>query len=248
MTEDDRDPRLCSISTLWSVVLRAHDDQPEAARAAQRQLLERYGPAVRRYLLCCLPDEESAEELYQEFILRFLSGDFRKADPSKGRFRNYLKTVIYHMLCGHRRQNQNRPVALRPDVADPAVEQPLEQAMDATFLESWRKELLDRCWAALARAEQQGGQPYDTVLRVRADNPEVRSPQLAELVSARLGRPLSATAVRQALHRARERFAELLVEEVRQSLVDPDKETLIDELIDLGLYQHCEAVLKKRRS
>ena len=39
-------------------------------------------------------DEQLAEELFQEFALRMLRGDFRRAEPLRGRFRDYLKTVI----------------------------------------------------------------------------------------------------------------------------------------------------------
>jgi len=37
---------------------------------------------------------------------------------------------------------------------------------DRDFLESWRKELLARCWAALARDEEKGGQPQSFPLGI----------------------------------------------------------------------------------
>src|SRR5262245_18556900 len=83
--------RLSSISTLWSLVEKAHQETIAAA-IAQRALLQRYCGAVYRYLLGALLDEAAAEDLFQDFALRFLRGDFRRADPGKGRFRDYLKT------------------------------------------------------------------------------------------------------------------------------------------------------------
>src|SRR5437588_3518238 len=90
MSEDSLNRRLCSITTLLSVVAAAHQDEAATRHSAQRQLLERYGGAIRRYLLACLRDPESTEELFQEFCVRFLEGDFRKADPGRGRFRDYV--------------------------------------------------------------------------------------------------------------------------------------------------------------
>ena len=43
---------------------------------------------------------------------------------------------------------------------------------------------------------------------------------MAELLTARLGRPIAPANLRQLLHRARERFAELLLDDIRESLED----------------------------
>jgi RNA polymerase sigma-70 factor (ECF subfamily) len=83
------------------------------------------------------------------------------------------------------------------------------------------------------------------VLRFRADHPEMRSPQMAEELAARLGRPCTPAGVRQALHRAREKFADLLLDEVTHSLEDPTAEHLEQELVDLGLLDYCRPALER---
>src|SRR5438093_7304269 len=65
------------IPTLWSLVRRAHSDPLDEARAARRQLLERYGGAIRRYLRRLLHDPHAADEVFQEFALQLLQGDLR---------------------------------------------------------------------------------------------------------------------------------------------------------------------------
>ena len=246
MSDESRTQRLCSITTLWSVVLQAHQRPGDAAREAQHRLLERYGGAIRRYLTASLRDPEAAEDLYHEFALRFLRGDFRQADPGNGRFRNYIKTVLYHMLAGHHRRRQRQPRPLGHDHAGPAVESPPGSEADIAFLASWRDELLAQSWDALAREEAEGGPPAHTVLRFRADHPGLDSKELAEGLGALLGKPLGPAAARQALHRARERFAALLIDHVADILGDSDVERVEQELIDLGLIDYCRPALRRR--
>jgi hypothetical protein len=75
-----------------------------------------------------------------------------------------------------------------------------------------------RAWEGLAEIERQTGQPYHTALRFRAEQPDLRSAQMAERLSVCLGKPLTAVGARQTLHRARDQFADLLLDEVARSL------------------------------
>src|SRR5579864_9724565 len=84
--------RLSRISTQWTMMFRTHAEGDNAKRAAVERLLERYCGAVYRYVLGAVRDPDVAEELTQEFALRFVRGDYRRADPTRGRFRDYLKT------------------------------------------------------------------------------------------------------------------------------------------------------------
>lgn len=94
--------------------------------------------------------------------------------------------------------------------------------------------------------ERSTGRPLFTVVRTRSDNPAVSSENLACIVSAKLGRVQTATAVRQALHRARDRFAEQLLEEVVSSVGISDPDILNDELAEIGLAGYCKAAMARR--
>jgi DNA-directed RNA polymerase specialized sigma24 family protein len=240
------DPRLSRIVTLWTLVRQAHADSGEDVAAAQRALLDRYGGAVRRYLLGSLRDRDAAEEVFQEFACRLLKGDLSGADSDRGRFRDYVKGVLFHLVANWHNQRRRQPQAL---VAEPAAPDPPSMAEeDRAFLENWRAELLARAWTALSAYEQQTGQPCYTVLRLRAEQPQLRSPELAGRLSEMLSRPISAVAVRQALHRARDRFADLLLEEIRHSLAAPTAERLEEELVDLGLLEYCRPALDRLKA
>ena len=245
MTQETPDRPLNLISTMWSLVRRAHDGPAEAAQNARQQLLERYGGAVYRYLNKLLHDPDAVDEVFQEFALQLVHGKLGGADPQRGRFRNFVKGTLFHLVADYRQELQGWPGPLPADDANFAAG-PQDMESDRLFVESWCDELLARAWASLADIEAMTGQPYHAVLRFRADHPDLRSPQMAERLSAQLGKPLTSAGIRQILHRARTKFADLLLEEVAHSLEDSSVEQMERELIDLGLFEYCRPALERR--
>jgi DNA-directed RNA polymerase specialized sigma24 family protein len=235
--------RLSLIPTLWSLVQQAHHGPAEAARSARQQLLERYGGAIRRYLRQVLRDPDRGDEVFQEFALHLLHGNLRGADPKRGRFRSFVKGTLFHLVAADRRRQRKWPGPLTAGV-EMAVN-PEDSDSERQFVQSWCDELLARAWAALAALDQRTGQSLHGVLRFRADHPEMRSPQMAAELATRLGRPFTPAGVRQALHRAREKFADLLLDEVAHSLEKPTAEQLEQELIELGLLNYCRPALER---
>src|SRR5262249_46041323 len=154
--------------------------------------------AVHRYLLGALRDEEAADELFQEFALRFLSGDFRRVTASRGRFRDYVRTVLIHLVTDRHRARQRDGRSLPPDVAAPESPPDSNGDDEKTFIDSWRVELMNHAWAAL-----QSGQPSQyKVLLFHVNNPNVESAQAAAELSAQTGKTITATNMRVTLHRA----------------------------------------------
>jgi RNA polymerase sigma-70 factor (ECF subfamily) len=245
MDQAQTDRPLKNITTLWSVGCRAHGGPPEEAAAAQRELMDRYSRAVYRYLLGALRDPHAAEELAQEFALRFLRGDLRRADPERGRFRDYVKGVLYHLIVDFQRRQKAQPKALPANTLEAIAPEPAAMARESEFDESWREELLNRAWNALAESQRETGQAFYAVLRFRAEHPDLHSAQMAEQLSVQLGKPVTANWVRQTLHRARDKFADLLIQEVMQTLDAPTLEQLHEELSDLKLLVYCEPALKR---
>src|SRR5262245_9826332 len=257
--------RLSCIDTSWSTVYQAHQGQGDEVVSAQRQLLMRYYHPVARYLRALVRDAEAAEELTTEFAVRFLRGDFRRADPSRGRFRDLLKRSLRHLAIDHWRrkrvEKERTPIPFRDDgrrtpipadwhTAPPprrvAPDLDIAEA-DRTFLRGWRAEMLAQAWDGLARLEEQTRCSWYTVLRLQTDHPQARSADLARLVGARLGKPLSEAAFRQLLCRARDKFADFLVDAVARSLATPDPDAVAEELIELDLLSYCRRSLARLR-
>jgi RNA polymerase sigma factor (sigma-70 family) len=244
--ESGRDQHLSSIQTFWTVVGKAHGESAEAAAAAQ-QLLQRYTNAVHRYLLGALRNVDAADELSQEFALRFMRGDLHRADPEHGRFRDFVKGVLFHLIGDYyRRQKRNMAGLPEGSFVDANAANPAEN--DQQFVESWRDELLARAWNALQELQDETGQLFYAVMRYRADHPEQRSAEMSVQLSIQLGKPVNAPWVRQMVRRAREKFAGLLLEETLQTLREPTVEQLEEELIAVGLYEYCRPALDKLRA
>ena len=241
--------RLSAINTCWQQIREANNeaDLPEG-RAALWQLLERYGGAVERYLLGAVRNEELAQELAQEFAVAFLKGAYKGADPNRGRFRDFVKGIIQHLIANHYRKGKKLPGHLPTEFPEPAESEGAQPGDDAAFVACWRDELLARAWQALSALEASTGQPYHAVLKHKADNPDQSSEQMADAMSRQLNKPINAPAVRKALQRAREKFADLLLEDLSTSLCEPEPDALVQELIDLRLYEYCRPALERKQS
>lgn len=244
MNERDIQQHLSQIATQWTMLRQAHGEADDAA-AARQLLLQRYCGAVFRYLLRAVRDPSVAEDLTQEFALRFVEGRFGQVDPAHGRFRNYVKGALFRLVQDHYRQRLKGPKEV-PLPDDALFAAPDDAAADQAFRDSWRQELLARAWTALEAAEQSTGQPYHAVLRLRVDQPELSSADIAARLAERFGKTFSQVGIRQLVHRARERFAELVLADVRESMAGAPREQVIEELAELNLLKYCQDLLDQR--
>jgi DNA-directed RNA polymerase specialized sigma24 family protein len=246
---------ISQIKTNWQLVtkaVRAGNSEPSASvRAAQAWLWERYSGAVRRYLRRVLGDPDQAEEVCQEFAVRLVRGDFSGIDPGEGRFRQYLKTALFHLVVDFRRAQQREPktVAIGDQVLGSELT-PFEVA-ERHFNEAWCQHLIDLAWLSLRVEEEKTGRPLATVLRFRSEYPEDSNGQIADRLSTTLGKQVNAAWTAKRLHLARNRLADMLVEEVYGSLGDPTISELEAELATLGLnrfHVYRDALLRRSRT
>ncbi len=234
----DQDDRLSRIATRWTAVFRAHGDAPTQAEAAKHRLMLQYSGAAYRYLLGAVRDPDVAADLCQEFAVRFLRGDFRRAAPDRGRFRAYVKSALVNLANDHHRARKAGPRPLEADAPAPAL------PSDDDFAAGWRQDLLDQTWAALAETNP----AFHAVLLLRVGEPDLPSPEMAERLGGQLGKPMTAEYVRKSLQRAHAKFAELLLDRVADSLDDPTADDLEAELRALDLLKYCRSALDRRRA
>src|SRR5262249_43904512 len=145
MSADEVSDRLSRISTDWGALRAAHAGG-DAARAAQELVILRYGPAIRRYLKRIACGAEAAAELFQEVGVVLVEGKLAGADPGRGRFRDYVKGVLRHLIAKHHAKRKKLP---EPHAADSLVIGTLASPApeEEKFDEAWRDNLLARAWA-----------------------------------------------------------------------------------------------------
>lgn len=240
-TNDELSERLTRIQTQWTMVLNAHGEITQNAGLARRDLLQRYSGAVYRYLLGAVRDPDTAEELAHDFAVRLLEGAFHRVSPERGRFRDYVKTVLINLVNDHFRSRQESPRQFLPDAPDPAVSAE-SFAGSVSFEDCLQEDLLTETWAELERANAR----YHAALLARVEAPDASSREIAEQLSAQFGDTVRPDWVRKTIERARKKFAELLVEQANTRLQCSNIEELRAELKALNLLPYCRSALEKR--
>ena len=229
------DDRIEAIQTRWSLIRSAHlTGQPESVGEARRLLVMRYAPAIRRYLGGIVRNDDEADELSQDIMLRLMRGDFGGADPGRGRFRDLLKTALRNMVrSSWQKSGRRKTVAAELDL----LEDKEDASIDAEWTQQWRKAVLDQTWNRMLAEE--GGKPGAAyhALKLKTELPDISSEILAERLSAKTGTTIRADNSRQILKRARVRFAAHLLDEVRAGMESESDDRLQEELAALGLLE-----------
>jgi RNA polymerase sigma-70 factor (ECF subfamily) len=228
VTDIATEDHLNRLSTHWDEIVAAHG-AGTTAREAQCAVLRRYSRAVFTFLRVATGDAQAAEDLSQEFALRFVRGDFHRLDPRRGRFREFVKTVLCHLAADHFRRLKSAPRTLSADNLSASED------ADAAFALCWQEGLLARAWEELRGS----GPGSYAALRWRVEHPDESATDGAAALSTALDRPVSVVAFRQTLHRARQKFADLLRAEVATSIGSAEAADVDEELAFLGLLAYC---------
>jgi RNA polymerase sigma-70 factor (ECF subfamily) len=234
---------LAQISTAWSIVLKAKDGAQIPAEEVA-SFFSRYHGAVYRYFMTATRLSDVAEDLAQDFAVRFLRGDFNNVHPDRGRFRDFLRVTLANQLRDFQRRQRVRAVN------EPLHEEPVQHDSQAieSFNENWRDEILAQTWTAIEVHQETTGQMYFLALKLKAVETDRSSAELARLYSERIQVETSDEAFRKILQRARRRFGELLLNIIAETLAVPTREELQRELAELKLLPYCHALLKEQLS
>jgi RNA polymerase sigma factor (sigma-70 family) len=219
--------RLSQIPTNWTTISSAHTSGTESQKA-MNELVGRYHDAVTRYIHLKVRDKHLADEVLQEFWTKLLTGKLAGADKTKGRFRDYLRTVLHRLIIDHFRTKKLQPLPPGDllDASEP----------DEDFDRVWRDAVLNRVWSRLEtyQAKTQKNR-YAAVLQLRRDFPKSSIEEIAERLSQTSNTKMTPEAFRKNLQRARAKFIDLLIQELRDTIHATNHEDIEAEIFDLGL-------------
>ncbi len=231
---------LTELETSWTTIRTAHIAGPEG-QAAMGELIGRYHDAVLRYLRLKLRDSNLADEVFQEFWTKLLTHKLAGADGNKGRFRDYVRTVLHRLIIDHFR---GRKLQVLPpgDLLDPS--QP-----DADYDRVWREAVLKRALTRLETYEVKTPKNrYATVLALRRDHQGKSIDEIAQLLSEKVGTKITPESFRKTLQRARGKYFELLIQELRDTIHPATNEDIEEEIKALGLGQYYRRYLSQVES
>jgi RNA polymerase sigma factor (sigma-70 family) len=230
------------VTTHWSVVLSAQGRSP-AAQAALEQLCRSYWPPLYAFIRRQGYSSEEAEDLTQDFFARLLERrDFEAVRREKGRLRSYLLVALKHFLVNERqraaavkRGHGQRLISIDEALAQHRLDvEPVNTlTAEEIYERRWALALLEQVLARLADEYCECGKTalFERLKELLADEPGRAS-------QAEMARDLGMkeNALKQAFYRFRERYREILREQVAHTVASPAE--IEDEL------RHLIAVLR----
>lgn len=216
-------------TTHWSVVLAAAQPGSTNADAALATLCQAYWYPLYIFVLGCSRSTEEAKDLTQAFFARLLAKPFLEGvDPKAGRFRNFLLTSAKHFLADDRarREALKRGGAYEIVSLDDSLwaNECLEKLVDHATPEKgyerqWAMTLLDRAMAHLRDEYAASGreQLFEALKGFLSEKKPTPHTAIAE------GLGITASTVGVAIYRLRQRFRELLRQEVAQTVNGDDE-------------------------
>ena len=232
------------VTTHWSVVLTAGRSDTTRAGDALEKLCRTYWYPLYAYVRRRGHSLEDAQDLTQAFFARLLERNWvGQADQQKGRFRSFLLSAMNHFLAdewdkarAQKRGGGLAPIPLQFDVAETRYShEPADNVTpEHSYERRWALTLLDEVLRRLRSEYEQDGRGelfaalHPCLVGDRSSQP------YAEL-AVKLG--ISEGTVKSAVHRLRQRYRQLLRDEIAQTVVEPGE---VDEEL-----KHLFAVLAR---
>jgi len=222
-------------TTHWSVVLAAGASASAGSREALERLCKTYWYPLYTYLRRRGCDMHQAEDCTQGFFAALLQRHaLERASPEQGKFRSFLLSSLNHFLAdqgdhaaAQKRGGGKKIVSL--DVEDAETRYRLEPAHDLTpeklFEKSWALTVLNNAMTRLKAEFAEAGR-QNLFESLKPHLPAGRGPASYKDVAARLG--MTEGAVKVAVHRLRDRYRQLVREEIAQTVSTPEQ---VDEEI-----------------
>ena len=215
------------VTTQWGLVTAASAEGAAEARAALEEFYRLYCYPVYAFIRRRGHGRQDAQDLTQDFFVHLLEkGTMSRADPQRGRFRNFLLGALQHFLanageraCAGKRGGGCQWVFLDDDTADDRYQLAAPEGMTAEklFEAQWAGALVEATFTRLrCELESEGkGHVFEALQGFLHGREDASYQQVADALSLSLG------ALKTAIHRLRGRYRALLREEVARTVAAP---------------------------
>jgi len=217
--------------TRWTLIFEAACTQTAEGLSALDQLCRRYWEPLNSYARCRGYSPADADDITQAFFSRLLENKMHaKATPERGRFRTFLLMMMQSFIANDLR------AATRQKRGGGAVHETIDDHADSVATTQTPETLFEQKWAQAVLATAITQLDHEYRAKGRAERFAVMRPLLAirhDGDTASLAAQLNVTPVnfRKLLHGFRQRFGELVREEVARLVSDPSE--VDDELAHL---------------
>jgi len=228
--------------TAWTLVRRVQSGEAApTVEQALESLCGTYWEPVRRYLSALGCREEEAADVTQEFFASFLrTGGFARANPDLSKLRTFIKLAAGNFLANHWRNKstQRRGGGTTAENIDdvPEIAEAERSLAEQTYDREWAQAVLGRALSKVAASYAKRGR--ETLFEAIKSG-LLRPGGIADVsaVAERFGIPESQ--VRVAVHRARQRLAETLREDVSATV---ESASAADEEVRylIGVIAHAQ--------
>src|SRR3984893_4843975 len=215
------------LTTQWGLVSAASAEGAAEARAALEELYRLYCYPVYAFIRRRGHGRHDAQDLTQDFFVHLLEkGALGRADPQRGRFRNFLLGALDHFLANAaegarsaKRGGGCQWVFLDDDAAEDRYQLAAPEGMTAekVFEARWAAALVEATFARLREElESEGkGHLFEALQGFLLGGEEASYQQVADALNLSLG------TLKTAIHRLRGRYRALLREEVARTVAAP---------------------------
>jgi len=214
-------------TTHWSVVLEAQGES-SVAQEALEDLCRTYWRPIYSFVRREGAKQEEAKDITQGFFALILERkDFNSVRQEKGRLRSFLLASLKHFMANERRdaatlkRGGGRTVLPLDGIESYEISDVDRGDMlspDLLYDRRWAFTVLDRVFARLLEESQKSLNPplLQRLSTLLSDEPD--RPSQAE-IAREFG--MNENAVKQAFHRLRQRYRQLLREEVAHTVATP---------------------------
>ena len=214
-------------TTRWTLVLESRGESPAAHEALEKLCRVYWRPIYAFVRREGVPPEEAKDVTQGFFALILARKDFQSVRQEKGRLRSFLLASLKHFMANARRdasalKRGGGKIAIPFDRIETQDQVDFHHggalSADLIYDRRWAFTLLEQVFARLREEVQKSANPPLQAKLTILLSDESDPPSQAD-IAHEFG--MTENAVKQALHRLRQRYRQLLREEIAQTVATP---------------------------